>query len=873
MYPHPDGHLPWIERKCLEPEFMQSNYPIIGTVEDADDFYFHTPNPFETKDEIEWDDIISYARELLDYVTKKQCLMILEEQGYKKCQINYFQIINLEKGMSRNIINTYDHIINRDNEISNLLSSFISEESLPECNILSEKEQFVLSAKHLGQMSNQFSLTASQREALAYFYSKNKSEIFAVNGPPGTGKTTLLQSVVASSWIQSALLGSYPELIVASSTNNQAITNILDSFLKNAKSESVLEKRWLLSLDAEEIPLGMYLVSDDKAEDARLKGYLTKQARRGAGAVINYYNEDYRVSCTNYFVDKFNKYFSEDAKNLTEIKHRLKNELKKREGVLVLVIKNKLESDSLEEYIRTEFISREQLKERFERQTEFLKELETECQKDKERFLEWGEFLSSLILIRSLSFLPFLKSILNEKIQQYLVKNSQFNGELKIETLNEIFSEEILRKQKEIEKIENELRQLKEEFTKIFQKDSILLEDAKKYPELDLKMASYKEINSYLDKNVRYEMFLLATHFWECCWLMEEPPFENKNVSFSGIRRQWQISSMLTPILVTTMHTGPAFFKYARNVGEWIVGTDFVDLLIIDEGGQVMPSVAGGMISLSKNALVVGDIKQIEPVFKIPESVDFSNARKFGVVKNREEYELKKDLGILCSGIGLLNRSYGNTMKIAQRRSGISLDSKIENGVWLREHWRCLNEIINYCNELCYSNLLIPSRVKPSPLPFAGFSFVDVKGIESTQSGSRFNLIEAKRIVEWIMSNKELIEDKYQNYNLEFEDLVGIVTPFNAQKEVILKELSRCRIAISKVGTVHSLQGAEKKIVIFSPVYSGTSTIKSYFFDRSPNMLNVAVSRAEDCFVVIGDRDIFSKNSRSPSAILSKYVL
>jgi superfamily I DNA and/or RNA helicase len=77
-----------------------------------------------------------------------------------------------------------------------------------------------------------------------------------------------------------------------------------------------------------------------------------------------------------------------------------------------------------------------------------------------------------------------------------------------------------------------------------------------------------------------------------------------------------------------------------------------------------------------------------------------------------------------------------------------------------------------------------------------------------------------------------------------------------------------------KIGTIHALQGAERPIVIFSTVYSGNDIGKGYFFDRDnkPNMLNVAVSRAKDCFIVFGNRDIFKENGNTPSSKLIKFL-
>jgi phosphatidylserine/phosphatidylglycerophosphate/cardiolipin synthase-like enzyme len=59
--------------------------------------------------------------------------------------------------------------------------------------------------------------------------------------------------------------------------------------------------------------------------------------------------------------------------------------------------------------------------------------------------------------------------------------------------------------------------------------------------------------------------------------------------------------------------------------------------------------------------------------------------------------------------------------------------------------------------------------------------------------------------------------------------------------------------------------------VLFSPVY-GRNDSPPFFFDRS-NMLNVAVSRAQDCFLVFGDmRNFRQQDARVASGVLARFL-
>ena len=87
----------------------------------------------------------------------------------------------------------------------------------------------------------------------------------------------------------------------------------------------------------------------------------------------------------------------------------------------------------------------------------------------------------------------------------------------------------------------------------------------------------------------------------------------------------------------------------------------------------------------------------------------------------------------------------------------------------------------------------------------------------------------------------------------------------------LLQQLALSRFNLSKIGTVHALQGGERPFILFSSVYTKNDPPR-YFFDQGTNMLNVAVSRAQDSFLVFGDMSIFKRDNPTPSGLLAKHL-
>jgi superfamily I DNA and/or RNA helicase len=113
-------------------------------------------------------------------------------------------------------------------------------------------------------------------------------------------------------------------------------------------------------------------------------------------------------------------------------------------------------------------------------------------------------------------------------------------------------------------------------------------------------------------------------------------------------------------------------------------------------------------------------------------------------------------------------------------------------------------------------------------------------------------------------------------YDLKKE--VGIITPYKDQERELINRfgyrLGQNNFSKeSKIGTVHKFQGVEYKVIIFSMVISREQDTLS-FINIDPSMINVAVSRSKEVFMVVGDYEKVTKESsyNNYAGRMSKYI-
>lgn len=234
------------------------------------------------------------------------------------------------------------------------------------------------------------------------------------------------------------------------------------------------------------------------------------------------------------------------------------------------------------------------------------------------------------------------------------------------------------------------------------------------------------------------------------------------------------------------------------------------DYLIMDEASQV--DIAAGALALScaRNAVIVGDLKQLPNVVD-SRTEEIVNAifAKYGI-DEAYRYSTNSFLSSLCK----LYPQIPQTL--------------------LREHYRCDPLIIGFCSKQFYNGELIP--MKKSEAEFAPIRVV--RTVKGNHARGAVNIRQIETITQEILP---VLEEQFTD--------IGIIAPYNKQVDALhsaLKATGRNYVA----ATVHKFQGREDDVIVLSTV---DNQVKEFTDD--PHLLNVAVSRAKKQFTLVVSAD------------------
>lgn len=269
---------------------------------------------------------------------------------------------------------------------------------------------------------------------------------------------------------------------------------------------------------------------------------------------------------------------------------------------------------------------------------------------------------------------------------------------------------------------------------------------------------------------------------------------ERKIFSLQDLYTKPKVFNNEYPIILSTTHSIKSCFKPDYKF----------DYIIMDEASQV--DLITGVLALSagKNAVIVGDLKQLPNVI---------TTEKYETIEEfSKKYKIEKSYNYL-------ENSFLSSMEKTL--------SKIPRTM-LQEHYRCHPKIIGFCNKKFYNNeLIIMTEDKGEDDVLK--AYITVAGNHERE---RYNQRQIDVIKEEILPE---LRNKVKN------EEVGIISPYRAQKKNLEKTIKDIQ-----VDTVHKFQGREQDAIVLTTVDNEISD-----FVDDPRMLNVAVTRAKKYLRVV----------------------
>jgi hypothetical protein len=286
--------------------------------------------------------------------------------------------------------------------------------------------------------------------------------------------------------------------------------------------------------------------------------------------------------------------------------------------------------------------------------------------------------------------------------------------------------------------------------------------------------------------------------------------------------------SLIFPVISSTLQS-------MRNMLP-ILQPNIIKLALVDEAGTTLVHQLFPLLVRSQQAVVAGDPQQIEPIVNLCDDT------------------IKQYLKTAFLDVGMGNEDYYRYAPTAKytatayhRAAGSSgTEADLGNGIILSNHYRCTPPIIQFCSPNYPGGLQILSDYTEE---------ATVKHLLAYHvEGSHLNHTNPEEIDVVETAIASLLKHGYSIGSDDNSKTIGVMSPFSQQANALRYRLSnRWRnFSWDDIGTVHTFQGGEKAAIIFSS-YQCHQEHSFWFLNRKPNLLNTAVSRAKELFVLVGN--------------------
>lgn len=723
----------------------------------------------------------------------------------------------------------------------------------------------------------------------------NQEGMYSVNGPPGTGKTTLLRDIIApiivkrakelikienpsdafikvgeleiknksySPWLWSPIKSIINAGIVVASSNNGAVENI---------SKELPLKEEVSSAYSNQIEYFKNVAENciNKNNWGIISAVLGNKQNRNNLVSSLWFNKDFedlQQTLKNNKVEDNSNWkriilkFNQKLKAVNEEKERLQN-FKNEYNEFVTT---KLQYYELSTDLKNTKNQFTLSKEKYDTKLEFVKELNENK----------SEILNELSIIKSTKP-SFFSYWFNKQKRETYKKALQ----LALNKYNNI-SENLIDHNLILDKLEREflrLKTLKNKYENDFQKTSIklnLFQRKIKEAKEELK-GNYADNNFWLNietkkaqeacpwyssklKKLQSELFIISLKLNETFILNANSKSSRISTTLAGffeylkgntkattneVKAIWDTLFLVIPVISSTFASIQTMFKD--------MGKEDIPWLFIDEAGQAIPQAAVGAIWRSKRVAVVGDPFQIEPVVTIPNIITDNISNYFELNKNQINSELS-----VQSMADRIN-PFGSYLSISGKEEWI--------GIPLRVHRRCLSPMFEISNQIAYNNTMYSSTNAPKEIS-VNFetSFIHCEG---KVEGRHFVKNQAEIIKDILINEISIIkklpdifiitpfsEISYQLNSFLFKHLINEVKKYHPIDSVKMGVWLK-----SHIGTVHTFQGKQAEGVILCLGLDETTKGAASWASKKPNLLNVAITRAKYKFTAIGDENIWLK--------------
>ncbi|MDV2998242.1 MAG: ATP-dependent RecD-like DNA helicase [Chroococcidiopsis sp. SAG 2025] len=306
--------------------------------------------------------------------------------------------------------------------------------------------------------------------------------------------------------------------------------------------------------------------------------------------------------------------------------------------------------------------------------------------------------------------------------------------------------------------------------------------------------------------------------------------------AFSQLARDWQNIyrdiSLLFPVFISTLHSLRNLLPHPDSGS--------IDRLIVDEAGMILQHHLFPALVRSKQALIVGDPWQLEPVinFHADSLKEYCTQAFLTRGLTDEDYDRYSP----AAGCTAYHRAAGASGRVGD----------LGVGIILKEHYRCAPPIIQFCDRLCNYGLIVKTPPRESAFGPNLIAYHVEGNYQNYTNPEEIEAVEA--IIDRLLSYGYCIDSPNN------EKTIGVISPYRRQAHALQYKLqSRWKnFPNDSIGTVHTFQGGEKSAIVFSTRQHRTED-SLWFINRRLNLLNVAVSRAKESFILVGNLDLLQK--------------